>query len=511
MIHNSDTDTGVRAIMERIFYHKEGDQFVIPKRPSKKLVFDSLREFKNKLVLRCKDNVDTLSLQQSLAACPSHVKKLYERAYLSLLTSPLTQRDAHVKSFIKIEKTLRLDKPDPTARVVSPRGPRYNLVAGKYLRVMEKRIYKEINAIYKHCVVAKGLNPRTTAAVIQDHLQFSDDVVCVGMDASRFDQHVSKSMLEWEHSVYNAIITSEELRTILSWQVNNVCSMRLEDKIIKYTTNGTRCSGDLNTSLGNTLIMCGITYHYMTSKGLKPNVDYRVLNNGDDQLVFIPRRLLHIINDLPDKFEQLGFPMALETPVSLLEEIEFCSCKPVISSSGLSMCRIFDKAMYKDLTCNVTVNNTYMLKQWMKAVGDCGIASHGDYPIFGEIYKRYLKEAGNVDYKKLINQSSMRSSLVHMTNANMTGRPPDMRSRTSFERAFGVSIPLQYRMEQVIRDVEFNLDIEDNDFRFRDTRGLSGCTDIHHRSDLFTILLQHPRHFEPPGVAQKYIQNVRIK
>lgn len=510
MVHNSDIDTCTRAIIERIFYHKEGDNFVMPQRPSMRHVNSQLREFKYRIVGMLEGRVPTLSLEESLQRCPAHARKLYQRAYESFRFDPINQKDAHIKSFIKIEKTMRLDKSDPTARVVSPRGPRYNLVLGKYLRNMEKRIYKAIDTVFGHTVVSKGMNPRQTAACIYEHLHAVPNCVVVGMDASRFDQHVSKSMLKWEHSVYNSIIRDPELVELLSWQVENQCQMRVEDEVIKYTTQGTRCSGDLNTSLGNTLIMCAVTYAYLTRQGLTANVHYRLFNAGDDQLIFIDEAYLHRLNDLPNYFVGMGFPMELEKPVKTLEEIEFCSTKPVYSASGLSMCRIWKNAIYKDLTCNVTVKNSYMLKQWMSAVSDCGIASAGDYPIYGALYKKYKAVSGGVNYKNLLNQSSMRGSLLEMRTANMTGMEPTFLSRCSFEKAFGITISEQRFIENLILKADWSTEIVGNDHAYFDSRGLQGVNDIYFaHKQLLNVILNHP--FPSEQAAIPRINSQRYK
>lgn len=83
-------------------------------------------------------------------------------------------------------------------------------------------------------VVAKGLTIDETGKLMAEKWHKFSRPVGVGIDASRFDQHVSKQALEWEHSIYNAIFQSGELAAALKWQIHNVGFARSKDGCIKY-------------------------------------------------------------------------------------------------------------------------------------------------------------------------------------------------------------------------------------------------------------------------------------
>jgi hypothetical protein len=123
----------------------------------------------------------------------------------------------------------------------------YNVLIGRYLKPAEKCIYKAIDRVFGHHVVLKCDNMWKRAATIKQYWGQFRKPCFVGLDASRFDQHVSSEALEFEHSLYNMLFKSEELAEYLKWQVNNVGFANMADGTIKYTVDGVRGSGDMNS------------------------------------------------------------------------------------------------------------------------------------------------------------------------------------------------------------------------------------------------------------------------
>ncbi len=113
----------------------------------------------------------------------------------------------------------------------------------------------------------KGMDVRTVAKVLREKWDMFPNPVAIGLDASRFDQHVSVPALEFEHSVYLSCFKQkkhrERLAKLLKLQLENHCTGYAEDGVIKYTTTGTRMSGDMNTSLGNCVLMCSLIHSYL--------------------------------------------------------------------------------------------------------------------------------------------------------------------------------------------------------------------------------------------------------
>lgn len=145
----------------------------------------------------------------------------------------------------------------------------------------------------------------------------------MGLDASRFDQHVSQDALKVEHKVWNRMTPGTcrpHLRRLLSMQLQNHGIAYLEGLKVKYTTDGCRMSGDMNTSSGNCMLMCLMLGSYLDTLKIK----YRFANNGDDCVVIIDKRNLSKISNLQTWFLKMGFTMKVEKPVFEFEKIEFC-------------------------------------------------------------------------------------------------------------------------------------------------------------------------------------------
>jgi len=106
--------------------------------------------------------------------------------------------------FVKYEKTDRTTKEDPVPRVISPRDPKYNIQLGRYLKPIEERIFKALGKMFGHPTVMKGMDTDRTASVLHEKWDHFNNPVAIGLDASRFDQHVSLEALKFEHSVYAA-------------------------------------------------------------------------------------------------------------------------------------------------------------------------------------------------------------------------------------------------------------------------------------------------------------------
>jgi len=389
-------------------------------------------------------------------------KTLYSNAVESLLTSGITSRDARIKAFVKAEFINFDDKPDPDPRVISPRDPRYNVEVGKFLRPVEHQIYAVIARIFGSPTVMKGYNAKQIGAIFKDKWDQFRDPVAVGLDASRFDQHVSVDALKWEHSVYDAIFNSAELRKLLSWQLFNDVRGYTKDGKLRYSTKGCRMSGDMNTALGNCLIMCALVHAYLQERGIKASLS----NNGDDCVVIMERsNLLRFQSGLSKWFLEMGFNMKVEEPVDYIEGIEFCQTHPVCVDGEYIMVRNFPKAMAKDCLSLKQLDSKAVCKEWLQAVGDGGLSLTGGVPVCQEFYSSLCRAANQIGDVKRARTTSYRRKLAKV---GLTGgmewlsrgmarkyAPVAESTRFSFYLAFGTTPDQQVSLEALYRKLSF--------------------------------------------------------
>lgn len=317
----------------------------------------------------------------------------YSRAVAGLALLPVRPRDAMLKTFVKAEKINLSLKPDPVPRVIQPRDPRYNVEVGKYLRPVEKKIYEAIDDLFGSPTIMSSYNAFTLGRVLKDKWDNFIDPVCVGLDASRFDQHVSKQALKFEHKLYDMIFHSGELRRLLQLQLDNRGIAVAADGHFFYRKSGCRMSGDMNTSLGNKIIMCLMAKSFIDSKRCR--IDFA--NNGDDCLMFLEKSDLKQLHNLTDYFKRFGFNIVLEKPVFEFEQLEFCQSKPVCCNNIWRMVRNVRTCISKDVTCVSLGHDVKQYRAWLFDVGTCGQAVASDVPVLGRFYDmlRRIGEEGS--------------------------------------------------------------------------------------------------------------------
>jgi hypothetical protein len=260
------------------------------------------------------------------------------------------------------------------------------LEVGRFIKHIEHRLYEEVaNVFGDGPTIMKGFNVQRVGRICAAKWHSFRNPVAVGLDATKFDMHVSRWVLQWEHDIYLKIFNGNPLlRTLLNRQMFNDGRGYCADGKLKYKFTGKRCSGDMNTALGNCLIMCAMVWAYAKERG----VAIKLMNNGDDCVVFMEADDLAKFNQgLSEWFLELGFRMVAEKPVYALEEIEFCQMHPILTANGWTMVRNIPAAMHKDSLCLLPLRNEKEMREWLGAVGDCGVALTHGVPVASSYYR----------------------------------------------------------------------------------------------------------------------------
>jgi hypothetical protein len=240
------------------------------------------------------------------------------------------------------------------------------------------------------------------AEVIVNNMSSFSSPVCIGLDASRFDQHVSCQALEFEHSLYKNLFPNyRQFHKLLSWQKHNTGSAFGSDGKFKYKKRGSRMSGDMNTSLGNKILMCLMAKAYIDTKPF--GIEF--VNNGDDCLIFLEKSNLKNVSDLTSYFLAFGFKIVLEPPVYEIEHIEFCQCKPLFCNGIWRMVRNVKTCLLKDVTSVQLGHDVNAYQKWLGGIAECGKTFAGDSPVFCAFYR-------------MLKRFSVDGRLSHTTNSN---------------------------------------------------------------------------------------------
>lgn len=464
-LHNNSLVNLERAVLERVFFCKDfGAVFHPPPLPVSNARFTTeLSEFTRRLHRRLP--VTTLdSVEGFLNHYKGRKRAIYAEAAVSLQACGIRRRDSYVNPFVKAEKINFSAKPDSVPRVIQPRDPRYNLEVGRYIKNMEKPLYRAIDKVYGTRTVTKGLDNVQTAELIVDAWKSFVDPRALKADAKRFDQHVHETALRWEHGVYLRAAEHNErtrLGKLLSWQINNRCFGRTTDGKVVYETSGKRMSGDMNTAMGNVAIMCGLCWSWIRRCGIK----VRLINNGDD-CVFIMESwdVANFTRGLRQWFLDMGFALDVGQPVAVIEQIEFCQSQPVWNGERWNLVRAPNPAIGKDTTSILQLQSTGAYFGWMKSVGIGGEHLAGDMPIYSALYESYQK-AGK-DYRELVDPTQFSGfdqlAMLAREHGNASKfAPPSDEARVSFWLAFDVTPYEQEVIEQLIRNICFTYSPKD--------------------------------------------------
>lgn len=438
-IFNGDINTLECALLERMYYCKIDGQFVEPPVVHKD-TYKRMNKFRNK-VIRNVGSPSVLTLQEVVDTYTGRKRTIYENAFKSLCTKPVNRDDAISVAFVKVEK----GKPGKAPRCIQPRDPRYNLVVGKYIKAVEHRVYKAIAKIFGDGpTVMKGYNVEQIGRIVKAKWDSFDEPAGIPIDAVKFDMHCSPAALTWEHSTYNKIFNSPELRRLLRWQISNKGRGYCSDGKLKYEVEGRRFSGDMNTALGNVLLMCGLVWTYAQERDVK----VKLINNGDDCIIFCERRDMEkLMAGFDTWFIEFGYRMTVEDPVFELEQLEFCQMHPVLTHNGYTMVRNIRTSLAKDTMTVLPVNNEASARVWFKAIGQCGLSLVSGVPMMQSFYRMYDKQSNN--QTKVDEHGAMQTGMAMLArNMTHTYVVPTAASRYSFWLAFGFTPDEQRAYEQ---------------------------------------------------------------
>jgi hypothetical protein len=391
-----------------------------------------------------------LTLEESLATFTKNRRKLYEEAYASLLHNPINDKDGVVQAFVKAEKFDPSEKNNPDPRMIQARSVRYNLELARYLRPIEHYIYGYVNN--GHRSVAKCLNPEQRAELLLEKWATFKNPVCFSIDCSRWDKHVDLNVLKVEHEIYQACYPGDpKLAQLLKWQQKNRCYTK---NGLKYKVVGGRMSGDMNTALGNCLLMVLMVQASMRALGIK---QYQIMDDGDDCLVLVEAKDLPILQKhLTLLFLEFGQELKIENIARDFRDVVFCQARMTWNGQKWVFARNWRKVLSQTCCGTKHWNVPLMVPKLFGLIGDCEIACHAGIPIlqeFGEQLRR-LSGGKRAEIKHLDSSYQYRSGawMAGLDLRKLQARPITIEARLEFERVWGVEPWKQLAIEQHLRE-----------------------------------------------------------
>lgn len=451
----ADVMTTCAAIAERMIYAKVGGK-LLKRAGRRKDYYDGiLGDFKRLVVKAAGRTFHPVTPEEFVDSYKGRKRTVYANYLEEYLEKGVQKMHATFRTFMKVEKVPTTKSP----RTIQPRSPVYNIGLGRYLKHSEKPIFRAIARVFgQKYTVFKGMNAVEMATQMKVMWDEFADAIALGIDASRFDASVDIGLLEHEHSFYNALFHDKELRRLLNMQLNNVGAAYCHDGIVKYSVQGGRGSGDMNTSLGNSYIMCAIIWVWLHRCG----VHARLANNGDDCVVIMERcDRDKFVDGFAEYAGTLGFTMVVEDMVDEFEMIEFCQTHPVWDGTTWRMVRNFNSAREKDSMCLFPLDTPGAIGSWLYAVGECGMALTAGIPVFQEMYLAFMR---NGKPSKMSEAVFMQSGSAMMARGmDGTQREVTAEARVSFFAAFGVTPDEQVALEEYYAKWKLSPEVESVD------------------------------------------------
>jgi hypothetical protein len=392
-------------------------------------------------------------------------RKVYIEAAAKYAKEGVKYSDSVTKCFIKVEKTF---KADPSPRIISPTEPVYGLALGCFIRPIEHKIYRNIDKLWGCECIMKGRNLEDRGKIISTHWNSFKKPVAVGMDASRFDQSASRH-LRVEHEVELSFFSGEErklMAKLLKWQRDLRIRAQNSEGVVRVDLPGgklrpVRRSGDMNTAMGNCLIMSMAVLAVVRATGTK----CKFINDGDDGVLFMEEEDVDWFMQRVYLFADMGFRMVFEDPIRVLEQVVFCQCQPLNMGGGeYIMVRQLKTCLGKESVLTKKFESPTYFKTVLQAISSGGQSLNGGVPVFQALYKSLEQEGvTQAQLDKAMNDASLQlrfSSKYQGVEREYS--EPNWETRYSFWLAFGVEPDVQVDLERYFSSLKQNYQFEDS-------------------------------------------------
>lgn len=369
----------------------------------------------------------------------------YERAKADLEVRPFRRGDRMVSAFVKLEKLFDLQK-DP--RLIQCRGPRFNLTLGNYLKPLEHKLYglKGTGGLGKWLppgrLVAKGLDMRRRAELLRDAWEAVPGAIALSLDCTRFDAHVSLEMLRVEHAVYRGCYPGDRLldRLLRLQEVN----VGVTASGLRYRCPGGRMSGDMNTALGNCVLMIIMVAVAMRNVGYLPR-QWRMVDDGDDCILVVPRGF--DVARFEREFSRFGHVLKVEQVATRLVDIEFCQSHAIHTAHGLKMVQNPVRTLSRAMAGPRHWNCPKFRARYLGLLGWCELAICMGVPVLQSFAMLMIRSSGGKLPKKWTYCDRVAFAMREAKRHSVEPIEVTLEARVDFWEAFGMSPDEQRALE----------------------------------------------------------------
>lgn len=363
----------------------------------------------------------------------------------------LTKHDAAVTMFVKAERLDPTSKVNPDPRAIQFRGARFCVVVSQYLHPIEQVVFqvKHISkGVPRTRNVAKGLNSVERAKLLHVKMSAFSRPVVFSLDCSRWDQHVTRKLLRLEHEVYAKMCNDPVFLHLLGWQMVNKGYSSLG---LRYVADARRMSGDMNTALGNVVLMLIMILTAMTELRV---AKWDTLDDGDDALLMVEEEdFAHVAGRLSGVFLEFGMELKVENVARSIHEVVFCQSKVVeFRPNEYKFVRDYRKIFSKAL-CGIKgwEDERYRMRV-ISAIGQCELALSLGVPVLQNFAQALIRWTVKADVAKyapghLLYRTRHELRTLGLKVEHVRPQTIEWCARESFAEAFGLEPDAQLRLE----------------------------------------------------------------
>nr|QTJ63697.1 RNA-dependent RNA polymerase [Coleopteran tombus-related virus] len=375
---------------------------------------------------------------------PAAKQKLYMAALQDIQSGRRVK--STVQPFPKIEKMTTKKYKAP--RMIQARHMTFNIEYGKFIKPLEETLFKHH---YLRHHFGKG-NYDEQARRIQ--LLASKYKYYTEADHSTFDAHITVEHLKLTHTFYAACFKhNKELRALSSKTINNLCHSRYGDR---YKVKGTRMSGDVDTSLGNSLINYAIIKEMLARLNIKGDA----IVNGDDSIIFTDQPIP--TEEAKEIFRTMNMETEILPSVTNIHKVDFCQARLVYRNDGSVTMMMNPQRMYSKFGMTYKLTNYDYYLQYLHELTTCLMYSHLNTPV-GYAWQQLSREKINFSKSPLKKFKYLDNALFCVMEREQKSKISD----NSFTHSMYMAYPdLDYWLHRIknirfrIHNLDYNIYID---------------------------------------------------
>lgn len=364
------------------------------------------------------------SLEDVIGAYSAAKRGRYVAAAAKLHQTGWQDKLANVQMFVKPDRYPVGVIREKAPRAIQYRTAGFNLLLAGWLKNFEHDFYTRVVSSQGTRHVFKGLNPRQRAVEFTRKIAAFADPAFICLDHSRFDSTITQYHLRQTHRIYNHALGKGGNYLYRKQLVNKGYTKNG----IRYRTIGTRCSGDFDTGLGNSIINMACILQVF--EGVK--CDFML--DGDDAVVIVEDSDLNKV-DLSG-FARFGFNTKCSI-VKDVHQVEFCQSR-LVWNEGWVFSRNPLRAI-SNMQASRKMYRPVVYAQYLAGVGRCELACSSGIPILQAAAVRAMR----VSDRWFVTDKDR----WKMRQGAVEEKPISALTRITFMKSWGISPSVQQSLE----------------------------------------------------------------